>query len=139
MPLIFRSMLADGGKPMIGTRSKALGVRVPTDISPDAQGRVAPGTGGMSVVSAWRLLLPHLIPRRLRPLVPHAAGTNALVCWRMDDGTFVAGPLAPGLFFRPDPWDPHRHGFVEPEREMDLGDYQAALAATVELWVMDEA
>jgi len=36
------------------------------DIGIDAEGMVEPGTSGMSVAPAWRLLPTHRIPRRLR-------------------------------------------------------------------------
>jgi hypothetical protein len=52
----------------------------------------------------------------------------------MGEGDFVAGPVADGLALRPDPDRPHEHGFVEPEREMPVGDYEAAIAATRGLW-----
>jgi hypothetical protein len=143
MPLIYRAMLADGNKPQVGSAATMLGVRVPPAANPDLpvdpQGNVRPASGGMSVAPAWRLLPVHRIPRRLRHLFPRAAGSNQLHCWRLGDGLFTAGPLAAGLYFRPDPHNAIRHGFVEPSQEMRLLDYQAALAATQLQWLVDEA
>jgi hypothetical protein len=139
MALIYRSMLADGDKPQIGPSAKTLGARVPDDIAPDANGKVHPHTGGMSVVSAWCLLPVHRVPRRLKDKFPRAAGSNALCCWRPGEGPFTAGPIGDRLVFRPDPDKPTRHGFVEPAEAMELAAYQAALAATQDQWVIDEA
>jgi hypothetical protein len=133
MPLIFRAMRADGGKPLVGTGSKCLGVR-PGEIPVDEGGLVHPGTGGMSVAPSWPELPHHLIPKRLRQLVPKASGTGNFTVWKMGDGPFVASPVSPDLVLRPDPKDPDRHGFVEPARSMTLDEYLAALAATRDSW-----
>jgi len=72
---------------------------------------------------------------RLRALVQgQATGNNLLGVWQVGEGPFVDGPVAPGLRLRVDPRS-SRHGFIEPDREMTLDDYQAALAATRDLWV----
>jgi hypothetical protein len=135
-------MLADGVRPQVGPSALALGVRVQpdpkADIAVDAEGMVEPRTGGMSVAPAWRLLPVHRIPRRLRTKFPRAAGKNETALWRMGEGPFVEGPLADRLLFRPDPQQPDRHGFVEPMASMPIGDYQVALAATRDQWVIDE-
>lgn len=142
MPRLYRAMLAEGERPQVGGFALALGVRVPPDDHADIgvaeNGTVAPGMGGMSVAPAWRLLPIHRIPRRLRAKVPQAAGKNSVFLWRMGDGTFVEGPLAERLRFRPDPAKPDRHGFVEPETRMPAADYQKALAATRDRWIIDE-
>ncbi len=117
-------------------------MRVPpdehADIDVGADGRVEPRTGGMSVAPAWRLLPVHRIPRRLRSRFPRAAGKNHFSLWRMGEGPFTEGPFADRLLFRPDPEKPDQHGFVEPEARMSAGEYQAALAATRDQWVLDE-
>src|SRR6266513_2698101 len=102
MPLVYRSMLADGDKPLVGNTAKTLGVRVPPAPNPDlpvnADGTVNPRTGGMSVVSHWRHLQVWRIPRRLSTRflgdkgVHGASGSNALVCWRMGEGPFHEAP-----------------------------------------------
>jgi hypothetical protein len=56
----------------------------------------------------------------------------------MGDGPFTAGRLTDLLAFRPDTANPGRHGLVEPIRAMRLDEYQEALAATADQWVIDE-
>ncbi len=53
MPLIYRAMESEGGRPRIGRSATALGVRIrvegekkPEDIPVDDSGRVSPTTGG---------------------------------------------------------------------------------------------
>jgi hypothetical protein len=142
MPLVYRAMLADGARPLVGPSALALGVRLPpdehADIPVDAQGAVEPHRGGMSVAPAWRLLPVHRIPRRLRDKFPRAAGKNAVVLWRIGEGPFVETTLAGRLVLRPDPDRPQTHGFVEPDAKMPAGDYQDALAATRDQWRIDE-
>jgi hypothetical protein len=90
MPMIYRSMVPDGGKPRIGDQADCLGVRLPP--SENADIRVLPGSlvrpegGGMSVAPEWRKLPPHRIPRRLQHLTLQATGKNRLVCWKMGNG-----------------------------------------------------
>jgi hypothetical protein len=142
MPLIYRAMRADGAKPLVGPTAQTLGVRVPPDPNADIEvgpdGKVNPEGGGMSVAPAWRLLPLHRIPKRLRPEVPGAVGSNSLHCWCMGAGPFTAGPVAAELLLRPDAGEQPRHGVVAPAREMPLSDYQDALAATREEWSIDE-
>jgi hypothetical protein len=52
----------------------------------------------------------------------------------MGEGDFVAAPLATDLVLRPDPKRPTEHGFVEPDRDMAVAEYEAAVAATREQW-----
>ncbi len=96
MPKICRSMLEDGGTPKVGSGGKLLGVRLstdPPDIRVDPNGDVHPNTGGMSVAPEWRKLPSFLIPRRLKPLLPDACGSNKLVCWTMGEGRFEEGDV----------------------------------------------
>jgi hypothetical protein len=134
-------MLAEGDRPQVGPAGLSLGVRVPpdenADIPVDADGMVEAGTGGMSVGPTWRLLPVHRIPRRFRTKFPRAAGKNGIVLWRMGDGPFTEGPFAEGLRFRPDPEKPTKHGFVEPSARVPIDEYQAALAAPRDRWVID--
>ncbi len=143
MPLSYRSMEKDGDRPRIGRSATARKVRIrvegetkPEDIPVDDSGRVSPSTGGMSVAPAWRLLPTHRIPARLKALCPDATGKNSLVCWKMGEGEFVDGPLAPGLNLRR---DTATHGVVEPARAVPLETYEADLAATCDHWIIDEA
>src|SRR5260370_3802943 len=106
MPLVYRAMLANGDRPLVGASADTLGVRLPpdehADIAVNAEGLVEDHAGGMSVAPAWRLLPLHRIPRRLRAKLPRAAGKSALFVWRMGDGPFAAGSFGYRLFFRPD-------------------------------------
>jgi hypothetical protein len=142
MPKIYRTMLADGGKPKVGSESKMLGVRIaPTprpDIPVDQAGNVHPDTGGMSVVPDWRELPYFLVPMRLKAVRPDARGSNQLTCWSLGEGLFEVGSLADKLVLRPDSNDPTAHGFVEPSDVMSIENYQEALAETQDQWVIDE-
>jgi len=142
MPLIWRVMKIDGDRPEVGRGANLLGVRVggkeTDDINPDGEGRVQPGRGGMSVSPSIDTLPTHRIPRRLREAYPErfpeATASNRHYCWSLGEGPFQAGRVAERLCFRPDPDNPGRHGFVEPDDTMLLADYEAALAATREQW-----
>ena len=135
-------MVLDGDKPQIARSKKALGVLVGSgpddDIETDADGNVQPAKGGMSVSPSLELLPPHRVPRRLSKKYPErfpdATGPNQLWCWWMGEGPFGAGRVADRLALRPDPAIPEAHGFVEPDQEMSLAEYEAALAATRDLW-----
>jgi hypothetical protein len=133
-------MLAEGGKPKIGSESKMLGVRIApnphADIPVDENGNVHPETGGMSVAPEWRSLPWHLIPRRLHR---RGRGGNNLICWRLGAGVFEEAPLNADLALRPDPAAPAEHGFVEPTHVMAIAEYQAALAGTRDDWIQDES
>jgi hypothetical protein len=136
MPQVYRAMTEMNGLPQVGSTARTLGVRVPTDIAVDAAGRVSPGTGGMSVVPRWRDLPRHRIPTRLRHAVASASGSNLDACFRLGDGGFVGGGLAPGLHLRV---HSTTHGFVEPQAVEPLGQYRDDVAATREQWIIDEA
>lgn len=134
MPLIYRVMTRDGDKPMVGDTANKLGVRPDKDL-PVSGGFVLPNTGGLSVSPAWRRLPFMLIPRRLRHIVPNARGSNSAACWRMGEGPFAPGRAADGLVLRV---EHQNHGLIEPTNKMTLAEYQQALAATADLWVIDE-
>jgi hypothetical protein len=139
MPRLFRSMIAEDGKPKVGAEAKMLGVRVAPhphpDIPVDPTGIVNPNSGGMSVAPEWRKLPWHLIPKRLHP---RGRAHSDVKCWRLGDGEFKDGAVNPDLFFRLDPAAPEKHGVVEPARTMTIAEYQAALAATRNDWALDE-
>ena len=142
MPKIFRSMLADGGKPKVGSKGKLLGVRIPpdpnADLPVDPNGKVQPQTGGMSVAPDWRKLPDHLIPRRLKRLIPRARGRDDLVCWRLGDAEFLDCQCIALLVLRVDPAQPDKQGFIEPASPMSIADYRSALASTRDDWIPDE-
>jgi hypothetical protein len=89
----------------------------------------------MSVAPAWRDLPPWRIPRRLVALAADASGKDDDVCWCMGEGPFEAGIVEQGLVLRP---DRPSHGLVEPAEPMQVDEYQARLAATRQLWRIDE-
>ncbi len=122
---------ADDALPIAGSGATKLGVRVPKDIAPNADGEVAPSTGGMSVAPTLGTLPLSLVPARLAHLVPGAYGNNKDRVWMMGDGPFVSGPVAPKLDLNVDRLD---HANVEPDATMPLGDYVGALEATRSAW-----
>jgi hypothetical protein len=133
-------MLADEGKPLVEASRRGLGVVMPggdgePDVIPDAEGLVGPGSVGMSVVPAWRHLPRYRIPKRLQSLHPAARGKDNLRIWRMGEGPFESGPFTEQLLVRLD--NPH-HGLVEPASRVSPEQFQAALAATQDQWVLDE-
>jgi hypothetical protein len=91
----------------------------------------------MSVYASLRSMPARMVPKRLLPIIPFAAGSNNLRVWAMGEGPFADGPFAAHLLFRVDPNDP-MHGFVEPAAIMTLAEYEAALAATQSMWVIAE-
>jgi hypothetical protein len=133
-------MTVDNGRPMVVNAARGLGVRIAggqyDDIPVQANGNVAPETGGMSVAPAWRDLPDVRIPHRLREKgALLARGKDSDACWRMGEGAFVADDVAHGLALRPDRPD---HGAVEPTAEVSLIEYLNDLAATRDMWVIDE-
>lgn len=140
MPRVYRAMREAEGKPALGPQD--LGVRIPpdpyADVQPDASGMVLPGTGGMSVSPSLAALPDSRIPKRFRPLIPRARGSNDRKVWSMGEGSFAAGSLTSDLCLRPDPAAPSKHGFIEPQSAVSLAEYEAALGATRDLWIVDE-
>lgn len=137
-PRMYRPMKADGVFPMTGASATTLGARTPKDIPVDPQGRVRPETGGMSVRPRLADIPAVFLPRRLKHLNRNAGGSESVVVFRYGDvnANFVASPVAPTLFLRPDARD---HGNVEPRAEMEYDTYQTALHATREGWVNGES
>jgi hypothetical protein len=113
-------MKADGASPLVERSARALGVRVPTDISPDPEGNVHPMSGGMSVAPDDAMFLPqHRRPDEL-------GGTGPDPVWQLEDAK-----LLPGLSFRE---DYSTHGLIEPAQTMQLSSYEVSLAATQQAW-----
>jgi hypothetical protein len=121
---LFRTMLkdADGG-PLCGNGHCMLGVRVPTDIKPDPDGNVHPGTKGMSVTPRD----PERLPLHLRPEV--FGGVSKLPLFKIEEID-----LGERLTYEPDTNRPDRHGVIAPSAVISLADYQSALAATRLAW-----
>jgi hypothetical protein len=129
------------GEPELGRGKNQLGVLVGSDEHDDLVeegGQVRPHTGGMSVSPSLETLPLFRIPRRLRDKYPErfpdATGSNNLHCWRLGEGEFLAGAIAADLVLRPDPEQPEKHGFIEPERKMTVKEYEDAIAATRPSW-----
>ena len=142
MPTIYRAMKqTDDGLPAIGAGSSELGVRTPpnpnADIELDDDGNVILNGNGMSVVENWRNLLPHLVPKRLKPIFSGAAGSNKLACFRFGEGAFSPGPLNDRLSLLLKGHDA-RAGNVVPAQPISQIEFQEALAATRAGWNVDE-
>ncbi|MCE9605610.1 MAG: hypothetical protein K8U03_12015 [Planctomycetia bacterium] len=140
MPNVFRSMISDGGLPVVGTDRNMLGARVPIDIEPDHNEvqTVHPNQkrkGGVSVSKDWTTLPVLLIPERLRPLFPKARGSNTYAIFRFGKREYGSEAISNGLFLR---WGASHHGTIEPIDSMPLIAYQSSLAATRDSWSMAE-
>jgi hypothetical protein len=134
---VYRSMIAENGKPVIGNNRDMLGVREGRniDIPVRDNGTVDPGTGGLSVAPDWRRQPPHTIPRRLRPLASKARGNNRLSCFRLGTVEFGNTEINESLVLRPSSAD---HGTIEPKETVQIAEFQIALARTRDSWVIDE-
>ena len=133
MPFVYRPMVHEGSKPMIGSFDNMLGVRTSgprADVFLNSDNKVGPGHG-MSVSSDWTKLPPLLIPFRYREQAPRARGSDNLTIFRLDDHDLENGPNDDHLTLA---WDKRAHGLIEPSREMLIDDYQNALAATRDRW-----
>lgn len=134
MPRVFRVMKMDlDGLPSVGHTS--LGVRPEVDVDIDSQNNVQVNGKGMSVAPNWRDINVNRIPKRLRPLLPGAGGSNNTFCFRMGHGDFVQGRFANGLTLEP---DSATHGNVAPAGIISIAEYQLDLAATRPDWQKDE-
>ena len=138
MPQIYRVMIKNADKPLIGNRALMLGVRLPPsqgiiDIVPDNAGFVKPGTGGMSVSPDIGSL-----PKRLLPpgwLSPgdksmSRSGNNTAV-FSHGIGAFVVSRIGFNLRLVPDSMS---HGLIEPSTIMSVETFCNALGNTVEDW-----
>ena len=122
--VVFRAMLRDGdGQPRCGSGDCMLGARLKVDVRPDAEGRVLPNGGGMSVTPDD----PRRLPPHFRPV--SLGGFGALPVF----GLKVA-KLSADLCYRADPKKPDRHGTIEPAAAMFIGVYQGRLFETRPIW-----
>jgi len=136
MPQVFRIMRRDAdGFPTAQQSSSALGVRPNVDISLDAKGDVIVNGEGMSVNPGWRAASILRIPKRLRILMPGAAGSNNQFCFRAGAGPFQQGPFAAGLTLEP---DSATHGNIAPAQAVPLAQYEADITATRPDWQVDD-
>lgn len=126
---LFRVMTPFGdGLPLTGRSGRALGVRPDADVRIDAEGRVLPGCGGMSVAPQSMWNLPH--HRRPRGMGRGSTGPQSDAVFSLE--TRVV--LAVGLLVRPDPSRPEKHAFVEPPAAMELSSYEGRLTSTRRDW-----
>lgn len=100
MPRVFRVMKVDpDGLPRIGAASSCLGVRVPEDITPDAEALVRPCGEGMSVNRSLVELPFMYIPKKYRTLVEGAKASNSASVWETGRGGFFKGALTNEQFW----------------------------------------
>src|SRR6266568_5132444 len=133
MPRVFRVMRKEpDGLPTVNRTS--LGVRPGIDIDLDAQHNVLVNGKGMSVAPNWRDINVLRIPKRLRPIVPGAGGSNNTFCFCAGTGAFVQGPFANGLTLEPDSLT---HGNVAPAQIEPFATYEADIGATRPDWQED--
>jgi hypothetical protein len=134
MPQVFRVMRKDpDALPTVSPTS--LGVRPGVDIDLNDQHNVLVNGKGMSVAPNWRDINVNRVPKRLRPIVPGAGGSNNTFCFRTGNGPFVQGPFAKGLTLER---DSTKHGNVAPAKLVPLGMYVGDIAATRPDWQEDE-
>jgi hypothetical protein len=127
---VFRGMEPGlDGLPLVGRSVRKLGVRVPGDIAPNADGDVRPGTGGMSVAPGSMWNVPN--HRRPRGMLNGSTGDAGDRVYAIDPAEIMKRPLS----VRPHPPESTLHAHVEPSRQMSLGAYEDALATTRPSWV----
>jgi hypothetical protein len=114
---------AADGLPETGRSARTLGARLDTDIEIDNAGQVHPDIGGMSVSPDD----PEKLPKHRRPLEYGGSGRDPV--WVIDSDN-----LGPRLRYRPDPYDPEGHGFLEPRTEMSFEEYERLLEQTRDRW-----
>ncbi len=144
MPKIYRVMKGDAdGLPTVGERFGELGVR-PSDMVDNPPNEAHPAKGGMSVQPSLEVLSQEylrFVPKRLRQVNPRlfggALGGSGFI-WTMGRGPFVDEAVSDNLRLRCDQGNLVTHGVVEPEQVMSRDDFQSALAATRNLWVVEE-
>ncbi len=116
-------------------------MRVPPKLNPDIDldetGNVILNGKGMSVAQNWRRLLPHLVPKRLKPIFAGATGSNSIACFRFGQGPFLPGALNARLALASKTHDIHS-GNVVPAGTVPEGEFQSDLAATRDDWTIDE-
>ena len=134
MPLVFRVMKKDDdGFPTLSPTS--LGVR-PLDVDIDGANHVRVIGKGMSVSPRWRDINVNRVPKRLRPKLAGAAGSNNTYCFRCGAGAVQQGPFANGLTLEP---DSATHGNIAPAAVVPFATSQIDLEATRQDWREDES
>ncbi|HHH30111.1 MAG TPA: RHS repeat-associated core domain-containing protein, partial [Polyangiaceae bacterium] len=117
---VYRGMRETPEGPQTGPTARTLGARPDKDIPVD-DGRVVPGTGGISVSpDDPRHLPPHRRPKEF-------GGTGKDPVWELD-----TNDLGPHLQYDED--KPGQHGTIQPAYPMSLEDFQTHLAETQGKW-----
>src|SRR5438270_8019185 len=120
MPRAFRVMRKEpDGLPTVSQTN--LGARPGVDVDLDSQNNVLVNGKGMSVAPNWRDININRIPKRLRPILPGASGSNNTFSFRFGNGPFQQGPFAKGLTLEP---DSATHGNVAPAQVVALATYE---------------
>ena len=83
----------------------------------------------------WRDININRVPKRLRPKLFGANGSNNTYCFRSGIGAFQQGSFANGLALEP---DSATHGNITPVAVVPLATYQSDLEATRQDWHEDE-
>ncbi|KAA1258186.1 hypothetical protein LF1_07020 [Rubripirellula obstinata] len=145
MPKAYRIMKAEGDppKPVVGESATKLGIRE-RDLKADENGDAVPGVGGLSVFSSIAGIgrripdrfPPDMVPKRLHgsERVIGATGPNSLRVFRLGEGDYEQGGIAPGLCLVPDGEVSPDHGTIQPDQTMPMDEYRQAIADTKELW-----
>jgi len=127
------------GLPVVGIRSKELGVRVPPDVHADVDldetNSVRLNRRGMSVTLHRRFLKPHLVPKRLKQWHPGAAGADSLSIYRYGEGSFEDSAITENLALAV---TSAIHGNVVPATLMHLDDFLSHIADTRDKWTIEE-
>ena len=127
--------------PMVGARSKCLGVREPpspnADIDVDVGGNVVLNRRGLSVVADWRLLPGHLIPEHLESEFNGASGKGMQV-FVHGEGAFIEEAVAAGLLLLHKPKN-DKSGNVAPSASVALAQFQSDIQATRPHWRIAES
>jgi len=113
----------------------SLGVR-PVDVDVDRANNVQVNGKGMSVSPSWRDININRVPKRLRPKLAGAGGSNNTFCFRTGAGPFQQGPFANGLTLEP---DSATHGNIAPEVVVRFDIYRNDIEATRQGWQEDES
>ena len=135
MPKVFRAMKEENGKPATGQDATRLGLRR-GEVPLDSAGLVQPSSGGLSVRPSLQAIPIEFVPRRLAHLCQGARGNDRSCGWSHGQGPFADGEVAPTLRLRID--QPNRHGLFEPKAVTTLADFEQAIAATRNDWIVDE-
>ncbi|MGH3757396.1 DUF6531 domain-containing protein [Actinophytocola sp.] len=119
---LYRGMRTEGDLPRTGPSARTLGARPGTDVTPDADGMVHPGGGGISIAPETA----NNLPSHRRP--PEFGGTGRDPVWSIDPDD-----LPEGLAYRRDS-PTSGHGVIEPSRTMTYEEYQSLIESTAGSW-----